>query len=207
MFVWYIQNDFQRDGVTVMGMYHKQFTEAVRVRYLGNETTRRHLHTTLAEYFDGVWASRSKAISLKILKSEHREFNRKVRAQPLLFAKDRYNLRKMNELPHHLIAAKNSSKLINDIFTNINWLEAKCQACGTDALIADIDEYLAEEKGDKKNASKLSSVVAIRQALRLAKPTIYFTAQKESADGSSAERTEETCLATELLGRLHNHGL
>lgn len=189
-----------------MGMYHKQFTDAVRVRYLGNAAVRNKLHTTLAEYFDGVWATRSKPISLNILKHDHREFNRKVRAQPLLLAKDRYNLRKMNELPHHLIAGNNSSKLINDVLCNIDWLEAKSQACGINAVIADFDEYLLEEKGNKKNGTTVASIAAIRQALRLAKPTIDYATETTRTIESVAARRSETCLATELLGRLHNHG-
>ena len=53
--------------------------------------------------------------------------DRLVAVQPLMFDK-MYNLRKMMELPHHLVAADMLTELKEHVLCNIDWLLAKLKA-------------------------------------------------------------------------------
>ncbi len=92
----------QRDEMTVLGLYHKQFTEVILQRYLIQKDSRLAIHRNLAEYFLGCWHKRPKLVALRIFGQQPREMVRKVREQPLQFGpRGHFNLRKLDELPHN----------------------------------------------------------------------------------------------------------
>lgn len=112
----------EADGVIVLNWYHKQFDEAACDRYF--ERNPQHLlstHSSIADYYLGTWAGVEK--SFVYTENQRQRFaitdregfaDRKVPPQPNFYTlKDgktrRYNLRKLAELPHHLLKAERFS--------------------------------------------------------------------------------------------------
>ena len=62
-------------------------------------------------------------------------------SQPLVFDDDkkRFNLRKLSELPYHLVNAKRLKEVREDVLTDFEWLLAKIGATSPAELIADFD--------------------------------------------------------------------
>ena len=97
---------------------HKQFNDAVRLKYFEDEDVVRNFYKILSEYFLGTW-SKGVAKPYRFTQQQRAKFgikeregqaDRKVAAQPLVYLdKDghlsRFNLRKFSELPYHLIRA------------------------------------------------------------------------------------------------------
>ena len=78
--------------MTVMGIYHKQFTEVIQARYISDEKVRLELFTILAQFFGGTYAKQPKEITLKLKQWNNkpsRKLMRNVREQPLVLAKGR----------------------------------------------------------------------------------------------------------------------
>uniref|UniRef100_A0A4W5JAR3 NACHT and WD repeat domain containing 1 n=1 Tax=Hucho hucho TaxID=62062 RepID=A0A4W5JAR3_9TELE len=94
----------QANGITVLGFHHKLLTETVRERYQGSEQ-QADRHRVLAEYFLGSWSQgRFKAVLLPPLTTTL-DADRKVPPQPLWFAEGVANVKKLQELPYHLLHA------------------------------------------------------------------------------------------------------
>lgn len=122
--------------------YHRQFIDAVTNRYLGHLQHRQYIHSILADYFLGRWGGGTKKpyyLSERLMQllgqSEKLAYaDRKVSSQPLVFGASsaavgeggsrprlsttttvRYNLRKLSELPHHLIESKRYAELRDEV--------------------------------------------------------------------------------------------
>lgn len=106
----------EADGVNVIFWYHRQFIDAARERYFKNLNFVSAMHSEMADYFLGTWGGgRPKPYEYSELQRQRffldetkGESDRKVPVQPLVFYNKegqvtRYNLRKLNELPFHLI--------------------------------------------------------------------------------------------------------
>ncbi|KAG8594792.1 hypothetical protein GDO81_001328 [Engystomops pustulosus] len=145
----------QADGSTVLGLYHRQFIEVAHEIYLnGSEKTKRH--HILADYFMGTWALGTKRpINLPLIKKTLTA-DRKVAPQPLWFSEQLPNLRKMNELPYHLLNAG----------SNMNWISSKIISCGINSVIKDFDMCVKQVENEE---AKL-----VHDTLRLFQPTINF---------------------------------
>uniref|UniRef100_A0A8C4XB11 NACHT and WD repeat domain containing 1 n=1 Tax=Erpetoichthys calabaricus TaxID=27687 RepID=A0A8C4XB11_ERPCA len=127
----------QADGMKVLGLYHRQFTETVEKRYLSKEQ-RTLLHHILADFFQGKWSrGEKKAISLPSLKINLKP-DRKVAAQPLWFSENVPNLRKLREMPYHLLNAGRIEELKRDVIGNMDWLVCKTDTCGIRSVIEDL---------------------------------------------------------------------
>lgn len=174
----------QADGSTVLGLYHRQFIEVAQEHYL-SESEKKKRHHILAEYFLGTWSMGAlRWINLPLLKQSLCA-DRKVAPQPLWFSKDMPNLRKMNELPYHLLNAGDIDELQREILGNMNWISSKIVACGINSSIKDFDMCL---KHIDNNESKL-----VHDTLRLFQPTINFI-----------EGDIDPCIIyVEMLARLH----
>ncbi|KAM3937313.1 NACHT domain- and WD repeat-containing protein 1 [Leptodactylus fuscus] len=174
----------QADESTVLGLYHRQFIEVAHSIYLsGSQKTERH--RILADYFMGTWSMGTKRpIYLSFIKKTL-SANRKVAPQPLWFSEDLPNLRKMNELPHHLLHAGCLDELQRVILGNMNWISSKIVACGINSLIKDFDMCVKHIKNDQTKF--------VRDALRLFQPTINFI------EG----RIDPCIIYAEILARLH----
>ncbi|XP_069505306.1 NACHT domain- and WD repeat-containing protein 1 [Ambystoma mexicanum] len=176
--------DRQADGYTVMGLYHRQFIEVVQECYLSAEEKRRR-HATLADFFQGNWSlGARKHISLPFLKKSLNA-DRKVAPQPLWFADEVPNLRKLSELPYHLFNAGRLEELKKQVLGSMDWISCKIVSSGIKSVIEDFVMSTDSEDCDE--------MALIRDTLLLFKPTIDFI------DG----QVEESIIYTEVLARLH----
>ncbi|MGH0155660.1 UNVERIFIED_CONTAM: hypothetical protein FKN15_029443 [Acipenser sinensis] len=174
----------QVDGNKVLALYHRQFIEMVQERYLSAEQKSRR-HHVLADFFKGTWSQGArKLICLPSLKTSLNA-DRKVASQPLWFTDNMANLRKLRELPFHLLHAGRRDELKHNVIGNMDWLVCKTQACGIRSVIEDL--CMCAEHID------CPEVRLVRDAFLLFKPTVDFI-----------EGQMDSCLLyTELLARLH----
>ncbi|MBN3275139.1 NWD1 protein, partial [Polyodon spathula] len=174
----------QVDGNKVLGLYHRQFIEMVQERYLSAEQKSRR-HHVLADFFKGTWSQGvRKPICLPSLKTSLNA-DRKVASQPLWFTDNVANLRKLRELPFHLLHAGRRDELKHSFIGNMEWLVCKTRACGIRSVIEDL--CMCAEHTD------CPEVRLVRDAFLLFKPTVDFI-----------EGQMDSCLLyTELLARLH----
>jgi hypothetical protein len=75
------------------------------------------------------------------------ESDRKVPLQPLAFHDTdgkltRYNLRKLNELPYHLVRSHQYEELYNTCLFNYNWLHEKLSSMPLQSVLADFEDLL-----------------------------------------------------------------
>ncbi|EGT40125.1 hypothetical protein CAEBREN_19559 [Caenorhabditis brenneri] len=102
------------DGVIVLNWYHQQFRQVAIERYFKNVNHLETCHSAMAEYFLGVWGGVPKPYQYTEMQKQRFGVteneglaDRKVPKQPNVFSsKDgnhRYNTRKLNELPYHLL--------------------------------------------------------------------------------------------------------
>ncbi|XP_070552817.1 NACHT domain- and WD repeat-containing protein 1-like [Ptychodera flava] len=124
------------DGARVLYWYHRQFTEAAKDRYLADGYTTTLIHKYLADYFMGAWANGTKK-PYKAKDGKVEERDRLVAAQPLVFHGGNYNLRKMNELPFHLIRSDQVDTLEKGILCNFDWLLTKMTATSVRRVLDD----------------------------------------------------------------------
>ncbi|XP_051886627.1 NACHT domain- and WD repeat-containing protein 1 [Pristis pectinata] len=155
----------QADGFPVLHFYHRQFIEVAHEMYLpADEKVKRH--TVLADFFKGTWSQgKRKTITLPQLK-ETLHADRKVTAQPLKFGDDVVNLRKLSELPYHLVNAGRIDELKQEVLGNMEWIACKMQATGMKSLLEDF--YACTRQVD------CPDVQLVQDALLLIWPTISF---------------------------------
>ena len=183
----------EANATVVLYWYHRQFIEVANQRYLSNVPHRIYIHSVLVHYYLGTWGGgrkkpfRYSAIQVQQLglpKAES-EADRKVPMQPLQFAgegqkKVRYNLRKLSELPYHLVNSRRVADLKREVLFNYNWLHAKITSMSLHDVLADF--RFAAQKDMKDPETSL-----LENTLRLC--------------GSHVNRNPDT-LAFDLLGRL-----
>ncbi|KAJ8277483.1 hypothetical protein GJAV_G00075650 [Gymnothorax javanicus] len=155
----------QANGVTVLGLYHRQFIEMVQKRYLSPESKAK-IHGVLSEYFLGLWSEgEQKPIYLPALKTKLNA-DRRVSSQPLWFAKNVANTRKLRELPYHLVHAGKWEELHQVVIGSTEWLCSKTMTCGVASVIEDLS-LCAEASGSPE-------IGLIRDTFMLMKPTLDF---------------------------------
>ncbi|KAL6469272.1 hypothetical protein MHYP_G00227960 [Metynnis hypsauchen] len=168
---------------TVIGFSLRQFTKVVKERYLSVEL-RVQMHTVLSEYFTGQWShSQLKPILLPSLMTQLNA-DRKVPSQPLWFTEGTPNLRKLHELPYHLLHAGKWEELRHSLLGNLDWLYCKTLSCGVDSVIQDLS--LCADVMD------CLEIQLIRECFLLLKPTVDFI------DGN----IDSSLLFTEIIARL-----
>ncbi|KAM9479394.1 NACHT domain- and WD repeat-containing protein 1 [Salvelinus alpinus] len=175
----------QANGVTVLDFHHKLLTETVRERYQrsGQQADR---HRVLAEYFLGRWSQgRFKAVLLPPLTTTL-DADRKVPPQPLWFAEGVANVKKLQELPYHLLHAGLWEELRQEVIGSSEWLYCKTLTCGVASVIEDLT--LCTELMDCPETQ------LIRDTFILLKPTLDFL------DG----QMDPSLFYTEVLSRLHS---
>ncbi|XP_040896943.1 NACHT domain- and WD repeat-containing protein 1 [Toxotes jaculatrix] len=124
-------------GVTAITFNNRRLFEAVSSRYLTSERWGRSLRI-LAEYFLGRWSGKLKPAALpglSLLLSD-----RKVPPQPLWFAPGLANVRKLQELPYHLLHAGLWEELRQEVIGSAEWLYCKSRVCGVSSVIHDLDQ-------------------------------------------------------------------
>ncbi|XP_054645596.1 NACHT domain- and WD repeat-containing protein 1 [Dunckerocampus dactyliophorus] len=170
-------------GVVAMVFRERCLWEAVSTRYLTSERRGRSL-AILAEYFQGVWFGKLKPVALPGLTLVLAD--RKVPPQPLWFAPGLANVRKLQELPYHLLHAGLWEELRQDVIGSGEWLYCKSAVMGVSSVIQDLDQcslYM-----------DCTETRLLRDALVLIKPHLDFL---DGYVGASH-------FYTELLARLHS---
>ncbi|XP_070560212.1 NACHT domain- and WD repeat-containing protein 1-like [Ptychodera flava] len=137
------------DGVRVINWYHRQFIETAEDRYFGDFKTKIHLHSMLAEYFAGKWANGVKKPYTN-KNGDKGESDRLVAAQPLVFEENSYNLRKLNELPHHLIESGQLQTLKDTALCNLEWLCIKMKGTSLRNVLEDFTAACTRYRKDKQ---------------------------------------------------------
>ncbi|XP_068563273.1 NACHT domain- and WD repeat-containing protein 1 [Cebidichthys violaceus] len=125
------------DGVATITFNNRRLCEAVSARYLTSQRRGRSLRI-LAEYFLGRWSGKLKPVSLPGLSLILSD--RKVPPQPLWFAPGLANVRKLQELPHHLLHAGLWDELRQEVIGSAEWLYCKSRVCGVSSVIQDLDQ-------------------------------------------------------------------
>ena len=139
----------EADNRRVIFWYHRQFTETAHYRFLKNMKVTIHSH--LADYFSGKWHGTAKPFIYNEyhmkklgLSSPSGSADRLVPAQPLIFKsvngneKLRYNLRKLNNLPWHLMQTEDLGSLKKMCLFNLDFLQAKLCASGIQSILGDL---------------------------------------------------------------------
>ncbi|XP_069132997.1 NACHT and WD repeat domain-containing protein 2-like isoform X2 [Argopecten irradians] len=164
---------------------HAQFKEAAEERYLLARDKASSYHKAMAEYFLGTWA-----IKAKPYPGNDKGMPRFVSSQPLYFepedsAKDGsdrvYNLRRVNELPHHLLNSSQTELYKSQGLCNFEWVLAKL--CGT-SLRSLVEEYQIGLQVDPTDID-----------LKTLSDTIQLSA--------TALTNDPRQLASQMIGRLH----
>ncbi|XP_018333645.1 NACHT and WD repeat domain-containing protein 2 [Agrilus planipennis] len=186
----------EADGVSVMNWYHRQFRDTARERYFKNINMAYYFHSSIADYYLGIWGG-GKPKPFRFTEIQRHRFNltekegaadRKVPVQPLLFLTKegkvaRYNLRKFGELPFHLVRSHRFKDLYENVLFNYEWLHAKLSSCPLQAVLADYEDACIFI--DKKDSKR--ELVLVADALRL---------------GGAVLAQYPNMLAPQLIGRL-----
>ena len=166
----------EADGVNVIFWYHRQFIEASRERYFRNINFLNEIHANMADYFLGVWGGIPKPFEYSELQRQRflldetkGESDRKVPEQPLFFTDlktgklARYNLRKLNELPFHLVRSKRMEDLYNEVLFNFRWLNAKLSCMPLTSILADFEDAMEQE--NDKNIKILADTLRLSASI------------------------------------------
>ena len=127
------------DDARVVYWYHRQFIEVATDRYLGGK--KEDVHFKLADFFTGKWSNGS---AKPYVDKEGRTVSkdRLVARQPLMFDGEKgkgrvFNLRKLNELPYHLLHAGELKRLKEEALCNFEFLLAKLRGTSLESVLDD----------------------------------------------------------------------
>ena len=172
------------DGTQVVFWYHRQFIESARERYL-TEDQEKKTHTNMSDYFLGKWSS---GVKKPFVSKEGKEMSmdRLVPKQPLMFdsgeGKQIFNLRKLSELPFHLLHSGNLEQMKEECLCNFEFLFAKLRGTSLQVLMGDFSSYLDAKPED-------DDVQLLHECLQL------------SAHPLSQDSRQ---LPTQIMGRMYN---
>ncbi|CAB3365460.1 Hypothetical predicted protein [Cloeon dipterum] len=186
----------EADGVSVMNWYHRQFRDAAKERYFKNKNLSNYFHSSIADYFLGIWGG-GVPKPFKFTEIQRHRFNlaskdssadRKVPTQPLVYYTkegkvSRYNLRKFGELPFHLVRSQRFDDLFEHVLFNYQWIHAKLSSCPLQAVLSDFEDACAH----LSNKETIRELTLVADALRL---------------GGAILGVYPDMLASQLVGRL-----
>lgn len=176
------------DDSRVIYWYHRQFIEVATDRYL---EAKQEIHSKLADYFVGKWSNG--AGKPYVDKDGQTVFkDRLVAKQPLTFSNEKekrevFNLRKLNELPHHLLHAGDLKRLKEETLCNFEFLLAKLRGTSLESVLDDFVASLLvypEEKDliELEKTLQLSSVALKADANQLAPQLLGRLTTRHSKD-------------------------
>ncbi|XP_059150871.1 uncharacterized protein LOC131937445 isoform X2 [Physella acuta] len=141
--------EVRADGVKTFRWAHADMHDAAEERYLLQRDKAPSYHKALSEYFLGLWAGTPKPFTGNEKGSDRLISHQELYFQPQQSKTERvYNLRRVNELPFHLLRSQQNALLKQHCLCSFEWMLAKL--CGT-SLIALLEEYhvvLALEPGE-----------------------------------------------------------
>ncbi|KAL8578633.1 hypothetical protein ACOMHN_007091 [Nucella lapillus] len=142
-------------GVNVIGWYHRQFLDAARERYFRNLNFASSIHSNMADYFLGLWGGGTpKPFEYSDLQRQRfhladtkGEADRKVPQQPHEFLDSegrviRYNLRKLSEMPYHLVRSHRFEDFYEQVVFNYEFLHAKLSSMPLQSVLGDFEDLL-----------------------------------------------------------------
>ncbi|KAI6183552.1 hypothetical protein M3Y97_00500900 [Aphelenchoides bicaudatus] len=144
------------DGVIVLNWYHEQFRTAANERYFKNLNHLQNTHSSISDYFLGIWGGVPKPYQYTDLQKQRFGVveneglaDRKVPKQPNIFrSKDsdkvRYNSRKLNELPYHLLRARRWKELFSLCLFNFEFLQSKLCCFPLQVVISDYEDAVSK---------------------------------------------------------------
>uniref|UniRef100_A0A8C6N301 NACHT and WD repeat domain containing 1 n=1 Tax=Mus spicilegus TaxID=10103 RepID=A0A8C6N301_MUSSI len=169
------------DGCMLLAIAHRQLSQVIQVRYLsGPERAKRH--GVLAEFFSGAWSQGIKKLITLPLVGKPLNLDRKVAPQPLWFSSTVANLRKLTELPFHLLHAGRLEELKQEVLGNMSWISCRGISGGIEVLLDDFDMCAPHMDSPE--------VDLVREAIQLCGPAVELRG------------LEKSVLYTELLARL-----
>ena len=147
--------DSEADGVLVTNWYHRQFREAAKQRYLSNPTHFANYHNLIGDFFLGTYGGGVPKPFRYTEQQRHRfglrskdaSEDRKVPDMPMFFGSEksgniRYNLRKLGELPFHLVRSGRLKDLASHCLFNYDWLHAKLSAYPLSGVLSDFEDAI-----------------------------------------------------------------
>ncbi|NWY62210.1 NWD1 protein, partial [Chionis minor] len=170
------------DGFTLLCFAHRQFVETVQNRYLSKQDQIKR-HFLLADFFKGTWSWGMKKPLILPHLGRTLSADRKVAPQPLWFSDTVANLRKLSELPVHLLNAGRIEELKQDVLGNMNWISCKIIASGIESVVDDF--AMCTER------IRCPELRLVQETLLLLKPAV-----------SSVRSPEVSIIYTEMLARL-----
>ena len=172
------------DGTQVVFWYHRQFIESARERYLADGQAIK-IHINMSEYFLGKWSG---GVKKPFVNKEGKEMSmdRLVPKQPLMFDsredKEIFNLRKLSELPFHLLHSGNLEQMKQECLCNFEFLLAKLRGTSVHVLMSDFSSYLDAKPKD-------NDVDLLHECLQLCAHSLSQNSNQ---------------LPTQLIGRMYN---
>ncbi|XP_076470740.1 NACHT and WD repeat domain-containing protein 2-like [Babylonia areolata] len=142
-------------GVIVIGWYHRQFLDAAKERYFRNLNFLSSMHSHIADYFLGLWGGGTpKPFEYSELQRQRfhledtkGEADRKVPQQQHEFLNSegqviRYNLRKLSEMPYHLVRSHRFDDFYEQVVFNYEFLHAKLASMPLTSVLGDLEDLL-----------------------------------------------------------------
>ncbi|XP_022094961.1 uncharacterized protein LOC110981600 isoform X2 [Acanthaster planci] len=173
------------DGCWTYRWQHREFHECATERYLKQKDKAPSYHLAISEYFMGKWAMVKKPYP-----GNDGGADRLVDPMPLVWThffpdgmhRQVYNLRKLNELPYHLLHASQMDKLKTEVLVNYEWTLTKLKATGLRSVLDDLQSALIFQPNDAE--------------LRLMSETLQLSV------GALQKSIDQ--LGAQLIGRLYN---
>lgn len=172
------------DNTVLLRWFHPHFHEAATDRYLNQRDKAPSYHRALAEYFSDTWSTRPKPTPKGKPQLRH------ITAQPLYrvthgkngqTTSKVYNLRRLNELPYHLLNSQQLDEMKKKCLLNYEFLLAKLTSTSLRAVSDDLQMAQLLEPAEPN--------------LRLLSDTLSLSAPVLNNDPAQ--------LASQLVGRLH----
>lgn len=99
----------------------------------------------MAEYFLGTWSEGNPKPFVN-KNGEKKTENRLVSSQPLMFDKSdenpTFNLRKLSELPHHLLLAEDYTRMKDEVLCNFEFLLVHLRATSLNNVLDNFEMFL-----------------------------------------------------------------
>lgn len=96
------------------------------------------IHQVCVCLFSGKWGGgRKKHITLTRRKKTLADADRQVSSQPLMFSKSVFNLRKLSEMPFHLIHSDHTDRLARKVLFNFEWIYGKVRGQSLNEVLED----------------------------------------------------------------------
>jgi hypothetical protein len=129
-------------GVTVHSLYHRQFREAAKARYVDTSKCEKQIALHLARFFDGDFSTPQLVpfINKKAGGAVQAE-DRLIAPQPLRYTRMQFNRRKLSELPYLQAKSGNFKSFSTSLF-NFEFIETKAEAGMLDELDEDYEAAL-----------------------------------------------------------------